>query len=1461
MERSIAEKSKIILTSAGKQTEFIIEEHYGEGGSCVAYRVSFKESDDIVHFGVLKELCPSYLTQSPDFRRESGKIIAPDEFALAFQEDIINFKNTYKTITDYLAKNPSATNYHPTQLGFYEGNNTVYTLASCDFGTVYDKIDDDGLLSMLKLALSTTKAVEMYHKAGFLHLDIKPQNIFILDGVKDLVKLFDYDSLTGIEDIKSRRVRAIPSPGNYYVPELAACNLGRIGICTDIFEIGAMLYSRLFAKNVQANEITGDGKIDFDSSPFLSIISPEAKYELEVLFKHTLAISPASRFKTTDELKLQLEKLIAIVGDEKPYLMNLPKWQPSTRNIGREEELKSIKQRLDSDGYVFIKGMGGIGKSELAKLYAKRYASEYHTVQFCKYTDSLTALTASLTVSGINDFDYKDYSRLVADKNKVLHSCDCHTLLVVDNYNTTYDEFIREFLPASKNGFKVIFTTRCTQDADYYDSKTIELSPLSLPECKKLFKLHSGAVDDDGLEELVNEVDRNTLILVLIASTIKKSGRSVAQMRELLEKQALDEAESKIFHEYDYSADDAIAYNKLLSHLNAIFSISGLSDGEKMLLKNLSLISASGIECDKLLSCGEYGKDGQTVLDAVYKLADESWVNVIDDGVISMHPIVSDLVAWNEDATKSSSYYTLARGLEMLFMPEYPCHFSLALRKLEGAKHLERRYINEDEEMQIAVISQLGSLYDDMYRYKEAKDCYLTVVKRARKNKYYYFIPYAYKHLGDIEKEIGTHSKAVEYYKKSYEAGISDDIQNYSTALSSLTEIAKCKFDDKANDAAYDEYVKALSFAEKHGLNDSIYDIVNEIIKICRDMDWADRLGEYESLLCKYSKSKSLSEEALFWNEFNKIVSSGAWDEALKEFEKRLSKIRLECGENSPHYKSLAGSRWIFYLANRHKEQGLRCLSEELDFVKEVYGTNSLEMARRLAATVTILPMVGEFDYALRAADRALKICKECGEERSYTAFYTILGKAKCYLLMSDSVRASECLDGVSFDAFSGNESLEIVVSVFGTTLCEVGRYEESEKICFDYLKRKNKTDWTVIQAYITLSIAAVQKGELSAAEEYINCAGKYIDKILARKRKNEWLILYHRLLAQIAWKKQEYEKALDEIENAFEVFDDTYHEPMKYLLFSERGSYYEKLKAYEKAEEDYIQSEKMLEEFNMPLTSYVFPYNNRATLYIKCGKYEKAMTYLDKIIEIAPEVLAPRSYHDAVVCANIGWCKHNLGDSEYGAKLLIAALDCLESINAKYSNDYLLISNSLGKIYFAMERYEDVIATYEKMHEVYENGDFDYNLQMRITVYSGRLAGLFGLKRIEEAEKLCAEELEYITDKYGESSLMYVMMCTETGIILKSNGFAECERFYALAFEAAESGKHKKTREFAKLLNAAGIYFSDFEKEYDVALNFFECSKEVFEETGNERDEYYFCACQNIQTMKKLLTGEEDDE
>lgn len=1450
MKRNLEVSSVLQLKNDNNITDFCIEEVVGIGGSCIAYKVSYCESQDIVHKGILKEFCPAYLNEGDQFARDGQALVVPTEYKEQFAYDLEKFVQVYRDINAYLSENLSAANYHTVQLGLYEGNNTFYTLTSCDYGKSYDKVLDTDIYTALKLVLSVTKAVELYHNAGFLHLDIKPKNVLILDEVADIVKLFDFDSLTAIESLKGRYDVSIPIPEDYYVPELDNCDIRNIGIHTDIFEIGAMLFSRLFGRSPEVSEMQRGVIINLQEVELLTGVSPQAKYELQQLFSKTIQISKRNRYQTTSELKAQLCKIIELVSPNGlPYLLNLPKWQPSAHCIGRDQEIKEIQARLESTGYVFVKAIGGLGKSEVSKLFAQYYADDYHTVQFCKYNDSLKSVVASLPINGIKDDDYTDFDELVREKNKVLHLADQHTLLIVDNFNVTHDDFLRDFLPANNKSFKVIFTTRCQPAANYYEDKVYELSHLSMDECKYLFSLHSKTEDleenSECLERIIKTIDYNTLVLVLLAATVKKTGISLEEMHNKLDNQKLDDMQEKVFHEYDFSSAEIASYNRINAHLNAIFSVSRLSNIEKEILKNMTLISYQGIGVSDFVSyCASSAINDK----CVKSLINHGWIEKKGDAEISMHPIISDLLATNENVAKAKSYYNLAEQLEEFCNPDYLSHISIVMSRLSYAIQLEKRYRSEPVDKQALMKSKLGRLYANIYRPDDARKFLLDALTIAKDSKVSYFLPYIYSFLGEVEKDFGTYSAAIEYYNLSVVTGKSIKYRYYEIALESMINIAGCYFDNNELTKAYDQYKAALRFARMHFKWGHIYEIASGLVEVCNALDWLDKAQKYEELKSKYTPEDNLGLVPEEITKMQAYMEDGDFTSSMQVYEEFLALKREELGEDSPIYKDIAQSRWIFFLLHNDKEQAMRLATENLNFIESTHGKESMEMARQLSLIASSFQRIGEFEYATESAKRAIKICEGKKELHSYAYFEAKLALAQCYLLVGKLSEAKSVIESVELTDFTGNEALSDYVTSAGLVLCELSEYEKVEQLCNDLLGKSKMQKFAFAQASIMLAIVYEQRGELDKATEHAENAFNHINGLKTQQIKKEWLIQYYRAVARISFRRGDSKAAIDKINELLDLFSED--EKKQYLIYvpiMERALYHAQLGDIKKSEDDYALCEKILKTNNMPEESFAMLYNNVAKNHLEAGNYIIAKNYLDKLIAIRPSVMTPSSYFDAIVCNNIGWTSFNLEELGRAEEYYNKSIKTFEKIGATNTTDYLTTLHNFALLLEKRGDSSQSVKIYKRIFKSYAP-DKDVTGSSRTLFVECCIRNMFTAGMAKEAYEFCCQENEYYRKRFGENSPERINLLLLIGSTLKGFGYTDCFEFFKYADDAIERGNLKESIYDARLQNYIGVCLADFDNEFGWALNRFRTSKELFEKLNAETDPLYPIVLSNIK-------------
>lgn len=161
---------------------------------------------------------------------------------------------------------------------------------------------------------------------------------------------------------------------------------------------------------------------------------------------------------------------------------------PQIQNfIGREKEIEEIRQSLSSNGsrrVAILHGLGGIGKTQLAVTYIKRYRDEYSAIFWLNIKDEISiqdsfAEIASRILQQHPDASYLSALSLQEDQNEIIEAvkawfslpCNTKWLLVYDNYDNPKSNAgesdgmdIEHFLPKAFQG-SIIITTRISEIA------------------------------------------------------------------------------------------------------------------------------------------------------------------------------------------------------------------------------------------------------------------------------------------------------------------------------------------------------------------------------------------------------------------------------------------------------------------------------------------------------------------------------------------------------------------------------------------------------------------------------------------------------------------------------------------------------------------------------------------------------------------------------------------------------------------------------------------------------------------------------------------------------------------------------------------------------------------------------------------------------------------------------------
>ena len=425
-----------VLRADDSTSTYKIEKVIGKGSSCLVY-LAEGEKEGMLYKVILKEYNPKNIS----LPREGGALLIREEKKKEFEDGIKRFEAGIKKQAS-IRLNSDLTNSTSNIQDIISANNTKYVVMTFFNGTAYN-VDryptDTSLHNFLIRMKALTAVIGNYHKAGYLHLDIKPDNIYAIPESSEIVMLFDFDSLVKKEQIKNKT--AVLS----YTKEWAAVEQTvpskMINICeaTDIFSIGEIIFYRIFGRHSDISERRSFLSYEFDhNAEIFKNVNPKVFPLLNTLLKKTICNVIKERCQNTDELIEKLCELIRLSDPKEPFLVSTS-FITLEFFIGRDKELRMIHEKLQEKNILFISGLAGIGKTVLAKNYAKKYADCYETVLFAVYNSSLEILInddSNIHIANFEPLKGEKSEKYYSRKIKILKElCNNKTLLIIDNLN------------------------------------------------------------------------------------------------------------------------------------------------------------------------------------------------------------------------------------------------------------------------------------------------------------------------------------------------------------------------------------------------------------------------------------------------------------------------------------------------------------------------------------------------------------------------------------------------------------------------------------------------------------------------------------------------------------------------------------------------------------------------------------------------------------------------------------------------------------------------------------------------------------------------------------------------------------------------------------------------------------------------------------------------------------------
>lgn len=655
-------------------TEYKILDTKGRGASCVVYLAENCTNKRIV---LIKELYPINLGI---FRDKENNLIVPNSFCEHFKFYKHKLCEAYKLQLEFHNSDETG-NYTSDAETMVEAYSTLYVIMNKVVGSSYDKVVPENITDVLEVCKSVATVIGFYHKKGYLHLDIKPDNIYVLKETNQIINLFDFDTVKLKSDLENGNY--IASTNKISAPEISKAEideftgkyLQEVDERADIYAIGHILFEKVMERNAKSSDIILGKKFNLGKTKLLKNSSPQLREKIQEIFQHTVVRMKSERYSNTDELIKALDQALEIATEEKDgYLIdnNITVTTSSNYYISRKDKLSEIRQHLENYHIAYLYGIGGIGKSETAREYAEEYRSSYTTIQLSIYSGDLKSLIAGLKIARSkisddcnqtdNSFE-KDINIRYGTRLAILSQTTMNnesTLLIIDNYNVEpdsdeYKRNVEVMKDLKKLHIHILFTTRTLPN----DDKTkIDVEEFSKEELRHMFFAINPKDKDKEeriaqVDELIETAYRHTLTVDLVAHQTAKiedyGKKTLSNYIKVLKESGINSGINVVVYN---NKDDNGKSDIIFEHIRALFNLTALTEKEKYIMVNACLLPLSGMpvaEFESFIDLENYpnseSNDGWGEDSTISNLIKGGWIKRINGEVskITLHPIVSEV--------------------------------------------------------------------------------------------------------------------------------------------------------------------------------------------------------------------------------------------------------------------------------------------------------------------------------------------------------------------------------------------------------------------------------------------------------------------------------------------------------------------------------------------------------------------------------------------------------------------------------------------------------------------------------------------------------------------------------------------------------------------------------------------------------------------------------------------------
>ena len=297
--------------------------------------------------------------------------------------------------------------------------------------------------------------------------------------------------------------------------------------------------------------------------------------------------------------------------------------------ISRGKEIGKLYEKVIASKVVYVRGITGVGKTEMIKDYVKKYEKKYVKVFYTEKVDEVDDFLYELPIA-IIDEEKKTKTEVMQEKLNEMHSMKEKNLFILDNYTGDKND-VNRIYPVEGDKYHLIILVADQYGVD--DEECCDISPFSPDDSLKIFRYFcEEKYEDDKVRNLLSYLAYNPRAIRMSAVYLRDS--------ELYDPEGFINSMKK-----------TPSIVGIMENLyTALSESSVLNDGKsrRFIASCLSLIPYNGMPTRRfrelLCNSGVSEINNENIEETLNVLESAGWMCIDDRDTISMNPLLSDTI-------------------------------------------------------------------------------------------------------------------------------------------------------------------------------------------------------------------------------------------------------------------------------------------------------------------------------------------------------------------------------------------------------------------------------------------------------------------------------------------------------------------------------------------------------------------------------------------------------------------------------------------------------------------------------------------------------------------------------------------------------------------------------------------------------------------------------------------------